>query len=213
MVLIDGKHRSLTFTIMYVGPGGAGKRTSLRGIAESWKRPVETRQLTRSLCSYVESPAETRGPLGFRVSLRLQCPRRLPLFRRELEACFREVDGLIFVADSQLRKLYANQKALAELNSALELLGRSLGQMPHAFQWNKCEMPDAILPQDLERRLNQHKAPSLSTTALLNLNVTRLLSEFTGQIVERMGMNLTSGKYRLERLRKAVGRKRWPLNE
>ncbi|MDF1662496.1 MAG: hypothetical protein P1V97_12035 [Planctomycetota bacterium] len=209
----EGKDRSLTIKIMYVGPVGAGRRTSLRAIGELWKQPVQCEARSWGPVSFVESAVLLRGPTGLDIGLRVECPWRVPQLPKEFAACFAEVDGLIFVADSQLRSLEANQRALNDLNSGFERVGRSLGRIPHAFQWNKCEMPDAILPQDLGRRLNRHGAPSASSTALLNLNVTELLLEHSGQIIERLGMTLPPEKYSVERLRKAVGRKRWPLNE
>lgn len=213
MVLIDGKQRRLTITFIYVGPEGAGRRTSLRSIAERWRTPVRTRQRVWGRSSFVESGTILQGPTGFKIGLRVLCPWRLPLNPRPFESCFSAVDGVIFVADSQLRMLESNQEALIKLNAGLETIGRPLSQIAHGFQWNKCEMPDAILAQDLDRRLNRYHAPTISSTALLSLNVTGLLFDLGRQIVERQGMELSQDQYQIERLRKAVGRKRWPLNE
>lgn len=213
MVLIDKEKRRLTITLLYVGPAGAGKRSSLRCLGERLQSPVVALRQGAGIGFAVDARLFRSGPLDYECLLRAICVPRLPLFPQEFQSCLSEVDGLIFVADSQLRRLEANQRALDELRSGLRTMGQSLEQIPHAFQWNKCEMPDALLPQDLERRFNPLGVLSATSTALLNLHVFDLMLALYNETLERMGFDLTGFRYSETLLKKAVGRKRWPPNE
>ena len=215
MVLMDSKRQNLTLKVVYVGPRGAGKKTSLSAIAHRFRGSVFRERMGSTTRTVLDLPPTCFGfGPNFQPGLRLECYPRMPLFERDSRECFQSLDGLIFVADSQLRCLEENRRSLGDLNRALGKRGKTLEKIPHVFQWNKCEMPDAILPQDLNRRLNAHQVPNLTTTAFLDLNVFESLHLLSDQMIRRLGMNLCSGRYETSRLRKAApGRKRWPMDK
>ncbi len=60
-------------------------------------------------------------------------------------------DGVVFVADSQAARLDANTESLDDLNANLAEQGRKLSSLPHAFQWNKRDLPELVPAEELDR--------------------------------------------------------------
>ena len=64
------------------------------------------------------------------------------------------VDGVIFVADSQLERLEANQESLDNLRTNLAEHGYSLEKIPYVIQYNKRDLPNALPTEELRQLLN-----------------------------------------------------------
>ncbi len=58
-----------------------------------------------------------------------------------------------------------NQESLDDLHSNLAEHNRSLEEVPHTFHWNKRDLGDLLSVEDLDKRYNVHRAPSLGTVA------------------------------------------------
>jgi signal recognition particle receptor subunit beta len=64
------------------------------------------------------------------------------------------VDGIVFVGDSQLERMEANQEAMQNLYDNMAEYGYDLTKMPFVIQYNKRDLPNASPIKDLQAALN-----------------------------------------------------------
>jgi signal recognition particle receptor subunit beta len=64
------------------------------------------------------------------------------------------VDGVVFVADSQVERMEANVESLDNLRANLSEQGYDLGKLPYVVQYNKRDLPNAAPLEEMQRLLN-----------------------------------------------------------
>jgi signal recognition particle receptor subunit beta len=64
------------------------------------------------------------------------------------------VDGVVFVADSQLERMEANLESMQNLYDNMAQHGYDLTRMPFVIQYNKRDLPNAAPIQELQDALN-----------------------------------------------------------
>jgi hypothetical protein len=64
------------------------------------------------------------------------------------------VDGIVFVADSQIERMEANQEAMQNLYDNMAEYGYDLTRMPFIIQYNKRDLPNASTIKELQAALN-----------------------------------------------------------
>lgn len=89
----------------------------------------------------------------------------------------KNADVVVFVADSNPRRMDANRYALDDVRALLEAEGHDPAGMRLVFQYNKSDLPDAVPAEELDRRLNPGGAPSVAAVALDGVGVFETLRE------------------------------------
>jgi signal recognition particle receptor subunit beta len=64
------------------------------------------------------------------------------------------VDGIVFVADSQMDRMEANQESMQNLYDNMQEYGLDLTRIPFVVQYNKRDLPNAAPLTDLQAALN-----------------------------------------------------------
>ena len=64
------------------------------------------------------------------------------------------VDGIVFVADSQVERMEANQETMQNLYDNMSEYGYDLTRMPFVIQYNKRDLPNAAPVRELQAALN-----------------------------------------------------------
>ena len=64
------------------------------------------------------------------------------------------VDGIVFVADSQVDRMEANQESMQNLYDNMVEYGYDLTRMPFVVQYNKRDLPNAAPLAELQSALN-----------------------------------------------------------
>src|SRR6185369_1991876 len=106
-------------------------------------------------------------------------------------------DGLVFVSDSQVGRADANLEAMDNLRENLQEHGRTLVDFPHVIQHNKRDLSETLPFDELERMLNQHKAPSFSTVATRGEGVYEALETITKLVVAAFESSIPPGERQL----------------
>jgi signal recognition particle receptor subunit beta len=75
------------------------------------------------------------------------------------------VDGVVFVADSQIERMEANQESLENLRVNLKEQNYDIDTIPLVVQYNKRDLPNAAATQDMSRLLNHLRRPEYLATA------------------------------------------------
>ena len=99
------------------------------------------------------------------------------------------MDGIIFVADSQLEKMESNLDSLKDLETNLKAQGYDITKLPIVIQWNKRDLPNISSVKDMEKQLNKHNFTSFEAVAIKGTGVFETLKAVTKLVL----MNLKGG--------------------
>jgi signal recognition particle receptor subunit beta len=184
MVFLNYTAMQMTAKIVYYGPGLCGKTTNLH-----W---IHSKTAPRSRGEMVSLETEADRTLffdllpldvgvigGMRVRLQLYTVPGQVFYNATRRLVLKGVDGVVFVADSQLPATEPNEEALANLRQNLEELGIDPKSVPLVFQFNKRDLRN-ILPVDkLQQLLNPGGAPVFEAAAVHGLGVFETLKEIS----------------------------------
>lgn len=198
MAALNPLTRELVFKIVFYGPGLGGKTTTLQAIHERTK--PEQRGKLVSLATPTERTLyfdflPIRLPRIRDLSVRLQLftvPGQV-YFSATRKLVLTGADGIVFVADSQLARMDANQESIEDLSGNLAEHGRSLSQIPHTFHWNKRDLDGVATEGELDRRFNLFAAPTTATVAMRGIGVFDGLEKITRLVVEAYKSQLPRG--------------------
>ncbi len=171
--------------VVYFGPPGAGKATSLRYIYANINplRKGELRQRTRGRDQILELSFDVRIRSSVaRVSLAtVSGPVSDPQILVEV---LEGVHGLVLVADSSPTAFGANLRSLQLVEQALGVTRRRLAAIPHVHQYNKRDLADALPIAELDDALNRYAVPSFATVATEGRDVEDALVSVTAGIID-----------------------------
>jgi signal recognition particle receptor subunit beta len=150
--------REIQFKVVYYGPGLSGKTTNLEQIHKN-SNPAHRGKLV-SLTTESERtlffdllPIDLGTFRGYSVRLHLcTVPGQIALDETR-RLVLRNVDGIVFVVDSQAERLEANIASLRNLEANLLLQGDDPSRMPLVVQYNKRDLPKALRAPALQREL------------------------------------------------------------
>jgi mutual gliding-motility protein MglA len=203
MASINRLRRELLFKIVFYGPGLGGKTTTLQYIhrmtrAENRGNMVSLATDTDRTLYFDYLPVKLLKLGDMTVKLQLYTVPGQVYYAATRKLVLNGADGIVFVADSQSARLDANTESLDDLNTNLAEQGRKLSAIPHAFQWNKRDLPDLVNVEDLDRRLNLFGAPAVATTATTGDGVFELLEKASRIVVEGYRADLPPGGAKVE---------------
>jgi signal recognition particle receptor subunit beta len=151
--------REINCKIVYYGPGLCGKTTNLQYIYKRTNPEAKGKMI--SLATETERtlffdflPLSLGEIRGFKTRFHLYTVPGQVFYDASRKLILKGVDGVIFVADSQLERLEANQESLDNLRTNLAEHGYSLEKIPYVIQFNKRDLPNALPLDELRQILN-----------------------------------------------------------
>jgi signal recognition particle receptor subunit beta len=159
MSMINYASREINCKIVYYGPGLGGKTTNLEHIYG--KVQPDTRGKLISLATETERtlffdflPVDLGTIRGFKTRFHLYTVPGQVYYNASRKLILKGVDGIVFVGDSQVERLEANQEAMQNLYDNMAEYGYDLTKMPFVIQYNKRDLPNAASIRDLQSSLN-----------------------------------------------------------
>jgi len=144
---------------VYYGPGLCGKTTNLQFIYK--KTNPEQKGKLISLATETERtlffdflPLALGDIRGFRVRFHLYTVPGQVFYAASRKLILKGVDGVIFVADSQIERMEANIESLDDLKINLAEQGYALEKLPYAIQYNKRDLPGVAPLDEMNKLLN-----------------------------------------------------------
>lgn len=177
--------------IVYWGIEGAGTSTNLQGI-HAKLRPDHRGRLehvpTRldPSVSYERLPIELGEIAGARTRIQIVAVPGGAEHAPTRKALLDRVDGLVFVVDARRERIDANVAALEELRSALGAYGRSLEDVPLVVQYNKQDLSDAFVLEELHRKLDVRGAAVFEAVAAEGSGVLQTLTTISKRVVRTL---------------------------
>jgi signal recognition particle receptor subunit beta len=181
MMQLNWKLREIDIKIVYYGPPLSGKTTNLEQIHQ---RMPKTRQSEIVSLKTQEDrtlyfdflPLEVGEIGGFKPRFNLYTVPGQSLYRATRRLILEDVDGIVFVADSQRSRLRDNARSLQEMKRHLQSLGYRWFDIPLILQYNKRDLPNTLGQQTLDRYLNPDDSlPSFESVAITGRGVTETL--------------------------------------
>ncbi len=159
MSLINYASREINCKIVYYGPGLGGKTTNLEYVYE--KVAPSSKGKLISLATETERtlffdflPVDLGTIRGFRTRFHLYTVPGQVYYNASRKLILKGVDGVVFVADSQIDRMEANLEAMQNLYDNMAQHGYDLTRMPFVVQYNKRDLPNAAPIADLDAALN-----------------------------------------------------------
>jgi mutual gliding-motility protein MglA len=159
MSMINYASREINCKIVYYGSGLGGKTTNLEHIYG--KVQPDTRGKLISLATETERtlffdflPVDLGTIRGFKTRFHLYTVPGQVYYNASRKLILKGVDGIVFVADSQVERMEANQEAMQNLYDNMAEYGYDLTKMPFVIQYNKRDLPNAAPVRELHAALN-----------------------------------------------------------
>ena len=180
--------QEINLKIVYYGTGLSGKTTNLIYIYE---------KLGASLCSELVTLStkedrtlffdfmqlEMGKIMGKRPKFNLYTVPGQVYYANSRKLILNGVDGIVFVADSQIERLDENLDTLLDLENNLIEMGESLQNFPWILQYNKRDLPNIASVDELQQKLNFWGVPYFETVASKGIEVFSALKSIINRVV------------------------------
>lgn len=192
MSMINYASREINCKIVYYGPGLGGKTTNLEYIYN--KVTPNTRGKLISLATESERtlffdflPVDLGTIRGFTTRFHLYTVPGQVYYNASRKLILKGVDGVVFVADSQIERLDANIESMHNLYENLAEYGYDLRQIPFVVQYNKRDLPNISPVEELEQHLNPDRVPAYEAVATTGVGVFDTLKAVAKLVIKSLG--------------------------
>jgi mutual gliding-motility protein MglA len=170
MTFINLMAREINCKIVYYGPGLCGKTTNLQYIYDRTKADAKGKMV--SLATETDRtlffdflPIELGEIRGFKTRFHLYTVPGQVFYDASRKLILKGVDGCVFVADSQIARVDANEESLDNLKENLQEYSLSLDQIPYVIQYNKRDLPAVMSVEEMRSMLNPSNVPEFEAVA------------------------------------------------
>jgi len=191
MALLDSARKEINAKIVYYGPGLSGKTSNIQYVYKKLK--PEHRGKLMTLATQTDRtlffdflPVELGEIRGLRVRFQIYTVPGQVFYNATRKLVLKNVDGIIFVADSQRNMLNENIESLKNLEDNLRFYNRSIESIPFVFQYNKRDVPDLLTLEELQEKLNRWGAPSFEAVAQRGDGVLQSLTKITKLVIQKL---------------------------
>ena len=176
MSFINYSSREINCKIVYYGPGLCGKTTNLQYVYAKTNPDAKGKMI--SLATETERtlffdflPLSLGEIRGFKTRFHLYTVPGQVFYDASRKLILKGVDGVVFVADSQLERMEANLESIENLRTNLAEQGYDLDRVPYVVQYNKRDLPSAVSVPELHGALNPRGVPEFAAVAPTGVGV------------------------------------------
>jgi signal recognition particle receptor subunit beta len=170
MSFINYSSREINCKIVFYGPGLCGKTTNLQWIYK--KTNPDSKGKMISLATETERtlffdflPLALGEIRGFKTRFHLYTVPGQVFYDASRKLILKGVDGVVFVADSQIERMEANIESMENLRTNLTEQGYNLDAIPFVVQYNKRDLPNVVPLVEMKKALNPRSAPDFEAVA------------------------------------------------
>lgn len=194
MSFVNYVNKEVNCKIVYYGPGLGGKTTNIQYVYQ--KTSGDSKGNIISLNTENERtlffdflPLDLGEIRGFKTRFHLYTVPGQVFYEASRKLILRGVDGVVFVADSQVERMEANMESLKSLEKNLVDQGYDITKIPIVMQWNKRDLPNATSVLDLHNALNKWNVAEFEAVAMKGVGVFDTLKMISKLVL----MNLKGG--------------------
>jgi signal recognition particle receptor subunit beta len=170
MTFINYASREINCKIVYYGPGLCGKTTNLQYIYDKTNPNAKGKLI--SLATETDRtlffdflPLELGTVRGFRTRFHLYTVPGQVFYDASRKLILKGVDGVIFVADSQVERMDANVESVENLQANLKTQGYDINTIPFVLQLNKRDLPNVAPIDEMKQLLMRREQPVFEAVA------------------------------------------------
>jgi signal recognition particle receptor subunit beta len=188
MSFINYSSREINVKLVYYGPGLCGKTTNLHYIYRKTNPDAKGKMI--SLATETERtlffdflPLALGEIRGFKTRFHLYTVPGQVFYDASRKLILKGVDGIAFVADSQLERMEANMESLDNLRINLSGQGYDLDNIPYVIQYNKRDLPNVAPAKEMSKLLNPRGLPEFEAVATTGVGVFDTLKNLAKQVL------------------------------
>src|SRR5690242_1937128 len=188
MSFINYNAKEIHCKIVYYGPSLGGKTTNLQWVYHQTSTPEKSDLF--SLPGDVERtlffdflPLNIGDIRGYKTRFHLYTVPGQVVYDASRKLILKGLDGVIFVADSQIERMDENLESLRNLETNLEQQGYDIKETPLIMQYNKRDLPNAASMAELRSALNPYNAPEIEGRAAEGIGVFESLKTVSKSII------------------------------
>ena len=191
MTFINYASREINCKIVYYGPGLCGKTTNLQYIYDKTNPQAKGKLI--SLATETDRtlffdflPLELGTVRGFKTRFHLYTVPGQVFYDASRKLILKGVDGVIFVADSQVERMDANAEAIENLQNNLKAQGYDLTTMSYVLQLNKRDLPNVASVDEMVRLLRRKGEPTFEAVAAKGIGVFETLKGIAKLVLQEL---------------------------
>jgi hypothetical protein len=191
MALINYSSREINCKIIYYGCGLGGKTTNLLYIHE--KIPDNIKGKMVSLATETDRtlffdflPLELGSVHGFRTRFHLYTVPGQVHYDASRKLILKGVDGIVFVVDSQRERFDDNIESFENMKINLKKNGYDLKDIPYVIQYNKRDLSNIMLFEDLDKIINTDNVPAFEAIAVKGVGVFETLKAISKLVIAKL---------------------------
>jgi mutual gliding-motility protein MglA len=188
MAFINQEAREIHCKLVYYGPSLGGKTTNVQ-----WVYTRTTGQGESQMQAFNANPERTLffdflpmvvGEIrGLKTRFHLYTVPGQVVYDSSRKLIMKGLDGVVFVADSQVERMEENLEALRNLEKNLEQQGYDIRRIPLVIQYNKRDLPNVTPLAEMRAALNRVNAPDFEAVASTGKGVMETLRTISKTIV------------------------------
>jgi hypothetical protein len=188
MSFINYSSREINCKIVYYGPGLCGKTTNLQVIyrktrPESKGKMITLATETERTLFFDFLPLALGDIKGFKTRFHLYTVPGQIFYDASRKLILKGVDGIVYVADSQIERMDANIESFENMKVNLEEQGYTLSQIPYIVQYNKRDLPNILDVAELKKALNGDGVPDFEAVARDGVGVFETLKAIVKMVL------------------------------
>ncbi len=191
MSTIDTKARQINCKLVYYGTGMGGKTTNLKVIHER----TNPKQRGKLISLETESertlffdffPMAAGKLMGFDLRFAFYTVPGQSFYNLTRRTILKDVDGIVFVSDSQEEREEANIDSYLNLQENLREYKLDVTDVPHVIQYNKRDL-DGILPvEQMRQEINTFGVPDFEAAAIKGEGVFETLRTIVKLTIDKV---------------------------
>jgi len=193
MAFIDQATKELHVKIVYYGPPYSGKTTNLVMLREALGTDCTVGKLvvlatqTDRILYFDFFPANPKTIKGYKVRFQCYTAPGPVCHNSARQLVLQDVDGVVFVADSQHEKTSENVESFENLQQNLHSLKLNPDEMPFVLQYNKRDLPNVAAVERMETLLGNRPVivPSFPAIADKGTGVLEAFDRLKQMLLEK----------------------------
>ena len=191
MAIVNHAKREINAKIVYYGPEGSGKSTSLHYVYDRIKPALRGELKTlpsngSSLLFFDFSPFEQPLFAGYRLQLHVYTLHGRVDNPAAWKMTLKGADGIMIVADASLSARGDLQESMIRLREYLGSYGLALDVVPAVLQLNKSDLAGAVGTQEVAGEVGMDGRNACLSTASRGEGVLDALAVLSRQVVDRI---------------------------
>jgi hypothetical protein len=193
MSFINYNAKEIHCKVVYYGPSLGGKTTNVQWVYQQTANDQNTKlvavntDVERTLF-FDFLPLNVGDIRGFKTRFHLYSVPGQVVYDASRKLILKGLDGVVFVADSQVERMDENLEALKNLERNLEQQGYDIREIPLVMQYNKRDLPNVASLAEMRSALNLYNAPEVEACASEGKGVFESL-----KIVSKSILNVLKG--------------------